>query len=195
MLTRVTAVEIVEVAPRDGLQNEARMLSTETKLELVARARAAGLRRVEVASFVRPDRVPQLADAEAVIAGLTPQTGVEYSALVLNERGYDRAHAAGVSAVNTVVSATETFGLRNQGMSVDDAVHTVAAIRERAAADGVRVTVTISVAFGCPFEGEVAPGAVRDVVARVAALGPDEVALADTIGVAVPSDVEERLGL
>jgi hydroxymethylglutaryl-CoA lyase len=193
MLTRVTSVEIVEVAPRDGLQNEPRLLSTATKLELIERARAAGLRRIEVASFVHPDRVPQMADAEAVVAGLVPDPGVEYSALVLNERGYDRALAAGVAAINTVVSATEAFGLRNQGMSVDDAVRTVTTLRERAADDGVRLTVTISVAFGCPFEGEVPLDRLAAVALRVAAVEPDEIALADTIGVAVPSDVESRL--
>jgi hydroxymethylglutaryl-CoA lyase len=193
MLTRVTSVEIVEVAPRDGLQNEARLLPTATKLELIERASAAGLRRIEVASFVHPDRVPQMADAEAVVAGLVPDPGVEYSALVLNERGYERALAAGVSALNTVVSATETFGQRNQGMSVDDTMRTVGKLRERASADGVRLTITISVAFGCPFEGEVPLDRLRMVAARVAELRPDELALADTIGVAVPSDVDGRL--
>ena len=136
----MTRVEIVEVAPRDGLQNEARLLPTEAKLELIERACAAGARRIEVASFVHPERVPQMADAEAVVAGLEPREDVEFSALVLNERGYDRALAAGVRAVNTVVSATETFGERNQGMSVDEAV----ARRRRACgsaphADGVRL--------------------------------------------------------
>jgi len=195
MLTRVTPVEIVEVAPRDGLQNEARVLRTETKLALIERACAAGLRRIEVASFVHPDRVPQMADAEAVVAGLVPHDGVEYSALILNERGYDRSLAAGIAAVNTVVSATETFSQQNQGMSVDDAVRTVTSLRERTTADRVRLTVTISVAFGCPFEGEVTLDRLRSVASRVAAMDPDEVALADTIGVAVPSDVESRLDL
>jgi hydroxymethylglutaryl-CoA lyase len=193
MLNCVTRVEIVEVAPRDGLQNEARLLSTATKLELIERARAAGLRRIEVASFVHPDRVPQMADAEAVVAGLVPDPGVEYSALVLNERGYDRALATGVAAMNTVVSATEAFGQRNQGMSVDDAVRSVTTLRERAAGDGVRLTITISVAFGCPFEGEVPLDRLAAVAGRVAAVEPDEIALADTIGVAVPSDVESRI--
>jgi len=195
MLNRVKRVEIVEVAPRDGLQNEARLLPTSTKLELIERAWATGLRRIEVASFVHPDRVPQMADAEAVVAGVHPHPGVEYSALVLNERGYERALAAGVTAVNTVVPATETFGKRNQGMSVDDAVRVVTALRGRAAHDGIRFTITISVAFGCPFEGEVAPGRLGRVVERVVAVSPDELALADTIGVGTPGDVAERLGL
>ena len=136
-----------------------------------------------------------MADAEAVVAGLEPREDVEFSALVLNERGYDRALAAGVRALNSVVSATDTFGERNQGMPVDEAVRAVSSMRKRAEADGVRFTVTISVAFGCPFEGEVALEQLGEVVARVAELGPDEIALADTIGVAAPSDVEERLAV
>ena len=195
MLTRVTSVEIVEVSPRDGLQNEARLLPTPTKLELIDRARASGLTRIEVASFVHPERVPQMADAEAVVEGLVQEPGVEYSALVLNERGYDRAIATGISALNTVVSATETFGQRNQGVSIEEGLRTVAALRERSTVDGVRLTITVSVAFGCPFEGEVPVDRLRAVLARVADVGPDELALADTIGVAVPGDVEERLGV
>jgi hydroxymethylglutaryl-CoA lyase len=186
-------VELVEVAPRDGLQNEARVLSTAEKLELVERAYRAGARRIEVASFVRADRVPQLADAEAVVAGLPALRGARPSGLVLNERGYDRAVAAGLRELNTVVSATESFSRRNQGMSAADAQATVARLRERAAADGVSLTVTVSVAFGCPFEGEVPVERLRETLAPLA--GVDELALADTIGVAVPRDVEERFGL
>ena len=151
----MTAVEIIEVAPRDGLQNEKQLLTTAAKLELIERAYEAGARRIEVTSFVHPERVPQMADAEAVAAGLTPHDDVVYAALVLNERGYDRALAAGIREVNTVVITTETFSRRNQGMSVAEAVEVVSRIRARAAADGIRVTVTISAAFGCPFEGEV----------------------------------------
>ncbi len=188
-------VELVEVSPRDGLQNESKLLPTATKLELIGRAVRAGARRIEVASFVHPERVPQMADAEAVALGLQPRPDVIYAALVLNERGYDRALSAGLGEVNTVVSATETFSQRNQGISAGDALAAVGSMRERAAADGVSFTVTISVAFGCPFEGEVAADRLADVAARVAALGPDEIALADTIGVAVPTDVERRFEL
>jgi hydroxymethylglutaryl-CoA lyase len=188
-------VELIEVAPRDGLQNESRLLPTERKVELVERAYRAGARRIEAASFVHPGRVPQMADAEAVAAALEPHGDVAYAALALNERGYDRAIAAGFREVNTVVSATDTFGQRNQGMSAAETIAVAARLRERAAADGVFCTVTISVAFGCPFEGEVPPARFAEVAARVAALDPDELALADTIGVAVPSDVEERFAL
>jgi hydroxymethylglutaryl-CoA lyase len=186
-------VELVEVAPRDGLQNEERILSTEQKLELAERAARTGARRVEVASFVRPDLVPQLADAEAVAAGLPELPGVRWSALVLNERGYERAVAAGFRELNTVVSATESFSERNQGMSLADAAAMVARLRKRAAADGVFLCVTVSVAFGCPFDGELPVARLRETLAPLA--GVDELALADTIGVAVPTDVEERFAL
>jgi hydroxymethylglutaryl-CoA lyase len=188
-------VEIVEVSPRDGLQNESRSLSTAAKLELVDRAHRSGARRVEVTSFVHPERVPQMADAEQVVAGLTARGDVVYTALVLNERGYDRALAAGIQEINTVVPLTETFGQRNQAMSVGETLAVVARLRARAAADGLRIAVTLSVAFGCPFEGEVPSEVLRDIGGRVVALEPDEVVLADTIGVAVPSDVEERIEL
>jgi hydroxymethylglutaryl-CoA lyase len=188
-----TPVEIVEVAPRDGLQNENQLIPTAAKLELVERAYQAGARRIEVTSFVHPERVPQMADAEAVVAGLTPHDDVVYAALVLNERGYDRALAAGIREVNTVVITTETFSLRNQGMSVAEAIDVVSSIRARAATDGVRVTVTISAAFGCPFEGEVPLDTLAQVARHVSAMAPDEIVLADTIGVAVPTDVEERI--
>lgn len=187
----MSRVEIVEVSPRDGLQNEERVLSTEDKLELVARAARTGVRRIEVTSFVRPDRVPQLADAAEVVAGLE-HDGIGYSALVLNLRGYERAVAAGIREVTTVVLATDTFSRRNQGMSTAEAVEAVREIRARGLADGVAVAVTIGAAFGCPFEGEVPDERFRSVAARVADLDADEVCLADTIGVAVPSDVESR---
>jgi hydroxymethylglutaryl-CoA lyase len=191
----LTAVEIIEVAPRDGLQNEKRLLGTEAKLELIERAYQAGARRIEVTSFVHPERVPQMADAEAVAAGLTPHDDVVYAALVLNERGYDRALAAGIREVNTVVITTETFSERNQGMSVAQAVEVVGKIRARAAADGISVTVTISAAFGCPFEGEVPLGTLTRVATQVAEIAAAEIVLADTIGVAVPTDVEERIAV
>ena len=191
----MTRVEIVEVGPRDGLQNEPRILPAETKLELIDRACAAGLRRIEVTSFVHPARVLQLADAEAVAAGLPAHRGVEFSALVLNERGYDRALAAGIRSVNTFVATTDSFSTRNQGLTVEETLAIVAALRARAAADGIVLAVTIGTAFGCPFEGEVPAETLATVLARVAALVPREIALADTIGVAVPSDVEERLAL
>ena len=187
-------VEIVEVSPRDGLQNEATTLSTADKLELVDRAARTGVRRIEVTSFVRPDRVPQLADAAEVATAL-PENGIDYSALVLNVRGYERAVATGIREVTTVVLATDTFSTRNQGMTTHEALDVVREIRGRARVDGVKVAVTIGASFGCPFEGEVPEDRFTSVTAAVADVDADEVCLADTIGVAVPSDVETRFGI
>ncbi|WP_373308574.1 hydroxymethylglutaryl-CoA lyase [Amycolatopsis bartoniae] len=187
-------VEIVEVSPRDGLQNEDRTLSTEDKLELVERAARTGVRRVEVTSFVRPDRVPQLADA-AEVAKALPDNGIGYSALVLNVRGYQRAVEAGIREVTTLVLASDTFSERNQGTTTREAVEVVREIRRRGREDGVRVAITIGASFGCPFEGEVPESRFAGVAAAVADVDADEVSLADTIGVAVPSDIETRFGL
>mgnify|MGYP001226707479 CR=1 FL=1 len=187
-------VEIVEVSPRDGLQNEARVLPTSEKIELVERAARTGVRRIEVTSFVRPDRVPQLADA-AEVARALPDDDIGYSALVLNARGYDRALAAGIREMTTLVLASDTFSRRNQGMSTREALDTVRGIVRRARADGVFVTVIIGASFGCPFEGEVPEDRFAEVAAAVAELGADELCLADTIGVAVPPDVETRFGI
>jgi hydroxymethylglutaryl-CoA lyase len=186
-------IEIVEVAPRDGLQNEPGTVPLAVKAELVARAVAAGARHVEVTSFVHPRAVPQMADAEAVAAGLPVDDGVAYSALVVNERGYDRALAAGVRELNTVVLVSETFCRRNQGMTTDEAIATAARLRQRARADGIRLSVTLAAACGCPFEGEIPVDRLARVAAAVAEHGADELSLADTIGVAVPRDVTRRV--
>jgi hydroxymethylglutaryl-CoA lyase len=187
----MTFVEIVEVSPRDGLQNEARVLTTGTKLSLLDRCADAGVRRIEAVSFARPDRVPQLADAEAVLAGVRRREEVRLSGLVLNRRGLDRALAAGVGEVNFVVLCTETFSQRNQGMSVNDALRGWNEVAAAAQAAGIVATVTLSAAFGCPFEGEVSARTVIDLYARVVDAGPAEVILADTIGVGVPAQVRE----
>lgn len=182
-------VSIVEVAPRDGLQNESTVLPTASKVELVARSVEAGLKRVEAVSFVRPDAVPQMADAEAVMDKVPRLASVSYSGLVLNQRGLDRALAAGVDEVNLVVLCTETFSRRNQGMSVSESVRVLSEVCVRAKEAGLRTTFTLSAAFGCPFEGEVAPPTVLRLLEQVLAAGPDEVDLADTIGVGVPARV------
>ncbi|MGD0700675.1 MAG: hydroxymethylglutaryl-CoA lyase [Trebonia sp.] len=187
-------VEIVEVSPRDGLQNEHRVLPTETKLELVRRSVAAGLRRVEAASFARPDRVPQLADAEAVMAAVARDPAVRYSGLVLNRRGLERALSCGVDEVTYVVLATETFSQRNQGMSVNESVAAWLDIAAAAEAAGCPASVTISAAFGCPFEGDVSPAQVGELAAAVLAGRPRELILADTIGVGVPGQVRDLVG-
>jgi hydroxymethylglutaryl-CoA lyase len=188
-------VELVEVSARDGLQNDAARLSTEQKVELVARCAAAGLRRAEIASFVNPRLVPQMADGEAVVAGVRASVAgpASWIGLVLNTRGFHRAAAAGVDEVNCVVGVSEEFSRRNQGMGTDEAIAVVAEVAPLARAAGIVPTVTLSVAFGCPFTGEVAVDRLRRVVDAVAATGVVEVALADTIGVAVPADVAERV--
>ena len=184
-------VLLCEVGPRDGLQNEPDTLAPATRAELVNRLADAGLRRIEAVSFVRDDRVPQVAGAEEVAAAIDRRDGVEYAGLVLNERGYERFRASGLDRVNVTLGATESFNRRNGNASLAEAAERVTAI---VAASNVPTTVTISVAFGCPFEGEVDPGSVADLAAR---LDADEVVLADTIGVAGPTAVGslvERIG-
>jgi len=180
-------VTICDVGPRDGLQNEEKHLDPETRAELVNRLAAAGLPRVEAVSFVRDERVPRMAGAEEVVAGIERREATEYSGLVLNERGFERFRAAGLDRVNATFAATESFNRANGNASLEEAVARVEAILGAAA--GIPATVTISVCFGCPFEGPVDPGRVADLAARFA--GRAEVVLADTIGVATPSRVRE----
>ncbi len=187
-----TRVDIIEVSPRDGIQNEKTLLSTETKLELIDRATAAGIRAFEVTSFVNPKRVPQMADAGEVAQGLKKRSDTRYIGLVLNERGFERARLSGLEDVNCVVVATETFNRRNQGVAVDDTMADIARIAAMAHDSGVRMGVTIGAAFGCPFEGEVTVARVTEIAARLAELKPFEIALADTIGVAAPSDIKAK---
>lgn len=190
-----SSVTVMEVSPRDGLQNESVILSTDDKLTLIHRALAAGFRRIEVTSFVHPARVPQMADAEAVCNGLPQRGDVTYAGLILNRRGYDRALATGrLQEVGMVVPATDTFGSRNQGQTVDEAVAVGCEILRDAARRGFRATATIAVAFGCPFEGDVDQRRVLDVAMRLADAGPVELALADTIGVGVPGQVLDLFG-
>lgn len=187
-------VEIVDVGPRDGLQNEDRTLAPEVRAELCDRLAAAGVPRVEAASFVNPKRVPQMAGAEEVFEKLNRREGTRYAGLVLNERGYERAIEAGVDEVRYAFPVTETFARRNQNTTVEDATDLSARLVERARLDGVRVSITLSAAFGDPFEGRVDPSHVLRVAERVAAANPDEVVLADTIGVGVPSQVRDLVG-
>jgi hydroxymethylglutaryl-CoA lyase len=186
-------IEIVEVGPRDGLQSEPDVLPTATKLEYINRAVGAGIRRLEVASFVHPKKVPQMADAEAVLAGLPRPDGVVYIGLVLNRRGFDRALAAGVHEVGMPVVATDTYNQRNQGVPTAKSIADWLEIAREAHAAGIRCSVTISTAFGCPFEGEVPLQRILDIAEQVAEGGPVEIALADSIGVGVPSQVTEML--
>lgn len=187
----VRAIEIVEVGPRDGLQNEAKIVSTADKVELIRRAIAAGAKRIEVASFVNPKRVPQMADADEVVAILGKPEGVTRIGLVLNERGAERAIACGVDQLGAVAVASDSFGIRNQGQSSAESVAVAQAIIAMGSAAGVAAQVTIAVAFGCPFGEEVDPDHVVAMAERLASAGPVEIALADTIGVAVPAQVTD----
>jgi hydroxymethylglutaryl-CoA lyase len=185
----------MEVSPRDGLQNEAAQISTDDKVALIERALDAGARRVEVTSFVHPGRVPQMADAEAVCARLPQRGDVSYAGLVLNQRGYERLLATGrLDEVGIVVPATDEFGLRNQGATVAESVKMAQAILRDAARRGLKGQVTIAVAFGCPFSGDVASEQVLEIARALADAGPVEIGLADTIGVGIPWQVTELFG-
>jgi hydroxymethylglutaryl-CoA lyase len=187
-------IEIVEVGPRDGLQNERALLEVEQKVEFIRRLEAAGARRTETVSFVNAKRVPQMAGAEEVSAALSKDPAKSRIGLVLNMRGWDRAVAAGCDEANVVVCATDGFGIRNQGASVAEQAKTLADIAAKHAAEGgPPISVTFSVAFGCPFDGEVSEDQVVALAREAAALGVAEIALADTIGVADPWTVRRRV--
>ena len=186
-------IEIIEVGPRDGLQNEKVSLEVAQKVEFINRLEAAGARRMETVSFVNPSRVPQMAGAEEVSAALKPDSARSRIGLVLNMRGWDRAVAAKCDEANVVVCATDGFGIRNQGASVAEQMQTLVAIAARREAQGgPPISVTFSVAFGCPFEGEVSEDQVVALAREAAALNIAEIALADTIGVADPWTVRRR---
>jgi hydroxymethylglutaryl-CoA lyase/(R)-citramalyl-CoA lyase len=180
---------VFEVGPRDGLQNEPDVLAPDVRAELVRRLVGAGLRAVEVASFVDPRRVPQMAGAEDVVAGVDGPRGVVLAGLALNERGYERLAACGLDEARFAFGATESFNRRNQNASVEESLTVAGRVVTRARADGIATTVTISVAFGCPFEGPVDEAWVVELAGRVAEMRPDTIVLADTIGVATPRQV------
>jgi hydroxymethylglutaryl-CoA lyase len=188
------SVEIVEVGPRDGLQSEPGVFPTAAKIEFIERLFDTGLRRIEVSSFVNPKKVPQMADAEAVLSGLRRREGVHFIGLVLNRRGYERAAAAGCNEIGMAVVASDTFNRRNQGVSTDESIAAWLEIAREANAAGLRPTITIGASFGCPFEGEVPVERVIAIARRVAEAGPYEIAFADTIGVGVPAQVAEVFG-
>ncbi|MGH7012248.1 MAG: hydroxymethylglutaryl-CoA lyase [Caulobacteraceae bacterium] len=186
-------IEIVEVGPRDGLQNESAVLPVEERIAFIEELGACGLKRIEAVSFVNPRRVPQMVGAEEIMAGLPARAGASRIGLVLNERGWDRLLAAGCEEANVVVCATDEFGIRNQGAPVAEQMATLARIAERQEREGgPPISLTVSVAFGCPFEGEVPLGKVMAIVEEAARLKIAEIALADTIGAADPWTVSER---
>ena len=185
-------LELVEVSPRDGLQNEPEIVSTENKLELINRIVGAGFRRLEAGSFVNPKKVPQMADGDAVFAGLPNRGDVTFIALALNLRGVERAIAAGAKEINYVFCASDGFSIRNNGSTVDETFRVWPEVARTALTGGARLSATISTAFGCPFDGEVSVARVVAVAELCAQQDIFELALADTIGVAAPSDVHER---
>ena len=189
------AVELVEVGPRDGLQNEATIISTADKLALIRRAIDYGARRIEVTSFVNPKKVPQLADAEDLVAMLPEREDVTYIGLVLNRRGAERALATGrIDELGAVCVTSDSFGIRNQGQSSDESLAAAIEIVALAREAGRSGQITIATAFGCPFEGRVAIDRVVEMAKRAADARPREIALADTIGVGVPAEVSEMIG-
>ena len=184
-------ITLVEVGPRDGIQAEPTILSTAEKVDFITRVMDAGIKRIEVTSFVNPKRVPQMADAEAVMAALPRDGRASYIGLVLNVKGYERARDAKVDEVGYAVVASNSFALKNQGMTSDDTVKAWLEVGAQAKKDGVKANVTIGAAFGCPFEGEVPADRVVEIAKRCAAGGPTDLALADTIGCADPRRVSE----
>jgi hydroxymethylglutaryl-CoA lyase len=182
-------VTICEVGPRDGLQNEVTSLEPAVRSQLVNRLATAGVPRIEAVSFVNPARVPQMAGAEHVVAGIERRDHVRYAGLVLNEQGYDRLLATGgLDEVHLAFASTNTFNRRNQNATVEESVAATRRIVDQAHADGLRATVTIGAAFGCPFEGAVDADSVLGLVEELSAA--DAVVLADTVGVAVPGQVK-----
>jgi hydroxymethylglutaryl-CoA lyase len=189
------SIQIVEVGPRDGLQSEPEILPTQAKVEFITRAIDAGIKRLEVASFVHPKKVPQMADAEALLAELPLSDDVSYIGLIMNERGLDRALTTPVHEIGMVVVSTDTYNERNQGVPTKDSINSWLKIAERAKANGRIANIMISSVFGCPFEGEVSPARIVDIAKRVMEAEPAELAIADSIGVAVPNQVADLLGM
>jgi hydroxymethylglutaryl-CoA lyase len=187
-------VSIIEVGPRDGLQSEPEVLPTAVKIEFITRALDAGIRRLEVSSFVHPKRVPQMADAEDVIRGLPSREGVTYIGLVLNRKGFERAQATGIHEIGMAVVASDTYNQRNQGVPTSESVKAWIDIARSAKAAGIRANVMISSAFGCPYEGEIPVARILELVDQVMEGDPIELGIADSIGVAVPNQVTDLLG-
>jgi isopropylmalate/homocitrate/citramalate synthase len=185
------SVTVCDVGPRDGLQNLPTVLPVSTRLELIEKLAAAGMPKVEAASFVNPERVPAMAGADEIFAALDQREPVAFPGLILNEKGYERALAAGVREIRFGFSASDEFGLRNQRKDSAEGLASALALVARAHGDGLKIGVTISVAFGCPFSGPVDRGRIADLVGRLMADPPDEISLADTIGVAVPTQVRD----
>ena len=187
-------ITLFEVGPRDGLQSEPEILPTDSKVEFISKAIDAGVRRLEVASFVHPKRVPQMADAEALIERLPDHDDVSYIGLIMNERGLDRALQTKIGEIGMVVLSTNSYNRKNQGVDIDESIRVWGEIAKRAQENGLRANVMISSAFGCPYEGEVKVERIVELAKRLIEADPAELGIADSIGVAVPGQVADLLG-
>lgn len=185
---------MVEVGPRDGLQNEAVALTVDERVELISLLVNAGARRLEAVAFAHPERVPAMAGAEEVMSAVPRRAGVSYAGLVLNRKGLDRAVGSGVDEINMVVCASDTFSLRNQNVTTDESMCAAEDVIEGARSEGLFVTVTIGVAFGCPYEGEIPVQRISTLARRARAAGAQELCLADSVGVGVPRQVRQLIG-
>lgn len=192
-MMRPASVTIVEVGPRDGLQNESTAIATADKIEFVNRLSASGVGVIEAAAFVSPKWIPQMADAEALFARIDRREGTRYAALVPNLRGLERAHAAGVREIGLFAAASETFSQKNINQTIEDSLNTYRAVSARALQLGIRVRGYVSTAFGCPFEGPILPARVADVAEAFVSMGAFEVAVSDTIGIAHPGQVPKLI--
>ena len=191
----LSRIEICEVGPRDGLQSEPRIWSVDERVELIDRLSATGVPRIEAVSFVNPKRVPQMADAEIVMAKIKRPDGVSFAGLALNARGVERAIEAGVDEVRYVVVSSETFNQRNQGATIDESLEGFSQIADKVTNAGLKLSATVAAAFGCPFEGWVEPAQVARIAKKLAEGGSVEIGMADTIGSGVPTQVTEILNL
>ena len=191
----VSKVSICEVGPRDGLQSEPELLSTEVKKEFITRSINAGIKNIEVTSFVHPKKVPQMADAEELVASLPIHDDVSYIGLIMNQRGFQRAKDCGIKEVGMVIVSTDTYNMKNQGVITQQSIDNWLEIADEAKSSGIRTNVLIACSFGCPYEGEVDPEHIAGIAEKVLKGNPDIIGLADSVGVAVPSQIKKTFSL
>jgi len=191
----VSKVSICEVGPRDGLQSEPELLSTEVKKEFITRSVSAGIKNIEVTSFVHPKKVPQMADAEELVASLPEHDDVSYIGLIMNQRGFQRAKDCGIKEVGMVIVSTDTYNMKNQGVVTQQSIDNWLEISAEAKASGIRTNVLIACSFGCPYEGEVDPEHIALIAEKVLEGSPDIIGLADSVGVAVPNQIKTTFSL
>ena len=191
----MSKVSICEVGPRDGLQSEPELLSTEVKKEFITRSVSAGIKNIEVTSFVHPKKVPQMADAEELVASLPEHDDVSYIGLIMNQRGFQRAKDCGIKEVGMVIVSTDTYNMKNQGVVTQQSIDNWLEISAEAKASGIRTNVLIACSFGCPYEGEVDPEHIALIAEKVLEGSPDIIGLADSVGVAVPNQIKRTFSL